>query len=124
MADLPALEPAVAAPLAALIDGVWDGRIDPTIVERCRRRMCTLLHARSDAGRHATTPDLVGDPDERARACLAFTEQWVLDPHAMTDAQAAAVTALLSPAECASFTMALAVLEAQIRTDRTLRALA
>lgn len=124
MPDLSALEPVVAGPLADLVEGVWDGRIDPTIVERCRRRMCALLDARPDAGRHATAPEVTGEPDDRDRACLSFTEQWVLDPHAMTDAHAAAVTAVLSPSQCASFTMALAVLEAQIRADLTLRALA
>ena len=85
--------------------------------------MCTLLGAQPAAARHANSPDIDGEPDERTRACLAFAEQWTLDPHAMTDEQAAEVTTHLSPTECASFTMALAVMEAQIRADRTLRAL-
>jgi hypothetical protein len=121
--SLDALSPVVAAPLQALIEGVWDGRVDLEIVERSRERICRLLGANTDTARPDTAPGIGVDLDERACACLAFTEQWVLDPHAMTDELAADVTAHLSPSECAAFTIALAVLEAQVRVELTLRAL-
>ena len=118
-----ALDPAVTDALDHLVDGIWDGRVDPTLVERCRQRMCTLLGADPATGRHRHAPTDLGDPDDGGRACLVFAEQWVLDPHGVTDEQAAGVRSHLTDAECASFTIALAVLEAQIRTELALAAL-
>lgn len=108
------LTPGVAAAFAHLVDGVWDGRVDPGLLERCRRRVCTLVGAPDDAGRHVDAPEPAPDrPD--VLACLAFTEMWVIDPHAVTDELAADVRAHLSDPEAAAFTIGLATIEAQAR---------
>ena len=65
------LDGTIAESFEALIDGVWDGRVDTDLLERCRRRVCALLGAPEDAGRHRAAPEPVGPPDERAAACLA-----------------------------------------------------
>lgn len=109
------LEPGVAAAFAHLLDGVWDGRVDPGLLERCRVRVCELIGAPADAGRHASKPEVAGDTDT-ILACLAFTEMWVVDPHAVSDDLAAGVRSHLSDAEAAAFTIALATIEAQARS--------
>ena len=108
------LEPAIGTAFIHLVDGVWDGRVDPGLLERCRLRACELLGAPADSGRHASAPPPAPDTAAVA-ACLAFTEIWVIDPHAMTDAIAAEVRAHLSDAEAAAFTIALATIEAEAR---------
>lgn len=109
------LEPAVAAAFAHLVDGVWDGRVDPGLLERCRIRVCQLVGAPLDAGLHASEPNPAPDSDGVA-ACLAFTEMWVVDPHAVTDGLASGVRAHLSDAEAAAFTIGLATIEALARS--------
>ena len=113
------LEPGVAAAFTHLVDGVWDGRVDPALLERCRRRVCELVGAPADTGRHHRAPAPADDDDddnETVAACLAFTEMWVIDPHAVTDELAAAVRARLDDAEAAAFTIGLATIEAQARS--------
>jgi hypothetical protein len=110
------LTPPVAETFRELVDGVWDGRVDTRLLEACRRRVCTLVGAPTDAGRHrsATEPPAADDP--RVAACLAFTEMWVLDPHAMTDEIAEGVRSHLTDAEAAAFTIGLATMEAIARS--------
>jgi hypothetical protein len=114
MALTDALAPNVADAFAHLVDGVWDGRVDPEILERCRLRVCELIGAPRDAGRHSSAPGPAPDSDAVA-ACLEFTELWVIDPHAITDPIAAAVRSHLSDTEAAAFTIGLATIEAQAR---------
>jgi hypothetical protein len=109
------LEPGVAAAFTHLLDGVWDGRVDAGLLERCRVRVCELIGAPTDAGRHASEPEHASDTPAVV-ACLAFTEVWVVDPHAVTDELAAAVRCHLSDAEAAAFTIGLATIEAQARS--------
>ena len=109
------LSPNIADAFAHLVDGVWDGRVDRPLLEACRLRVCELIGAPADAGRHpdAPPPDLASNP--RAAACLAFAEVWVIDPHAMTDELAAEVRSHLNDQEVAAFTIGLATIEAQAR---------
>ena len=109
LADLPTN---VAAEFAALVDGVWDGRVDPGLLERCRVRVCELTGAPLEAGRHHTQPPPAPDSPAVA-ACLAFTEMWVIDPHAVTDDLAAAVRDHLDDASASAFTIGLATMETQ-----------
>lgn len=111
LADLPA---PVAESFATLLDGVWDGRVNPALLERCRLRVCELVGVAPDTGRHPSGPPPADDTDV-VRACVAFTEMWVIDPHAVTDAMAAAVRDHLTDAEVAAFTIGLATIEAQAR---------
>lgn len=115
MALIDELEPGIAASFTHLVDGVWDGRIDPGLLERCRIRVAELLDAPPDAGRHPSEPQPAAD-NAAVAACLAFTEMWVIDPHAVGDALAADVRSHLSDAEAAAFTIGLATIEAQARS--------
>ncbi|MEQ8841526.1 MAG: hypothetical protein RIB98_11130 [Acidimicrobiales bacterium] len=114
MAFTDQLAPNVAAAFDHLLDGVWDGRVDTGLLESCRQRVCALVGAPDAAGRHRREPVATTDHPATA-ACLAFTEMWVIDPHAVTDEMAAAVRAHLTDAEAAAFTIALATIEAQAR---------
>ncbi|MEM7139475.1 MAG: hypothetical protein AAF548_00480 [Actinomycetota bacterium] len=114
--DLPAN---IAAEFGALVDGVWDGRVDPGLLEACRRRVCELLGAPADTGRHRTRPTPATD-DPALADLLAFVEMWVIDPHAVTDDQAAAVRTHLDDRQVASFTIGLATIEALARAELAL----
>lgn len=101
--------------------------VDPVIIELCRRRVVQLLG--EDAGGHSA--DLPADANgvsrekiaaldnwrqagifsETERACLAFAEKFVLDPHGVSDEDAAAVTARLSAKETVAFLEALAIFD-------------
>jgi hypothetical protein len=110
------LDPGVAGAFLHLLDGVWDGRVDPGLLERCRLRVCELVGASPEAGRHPSAPAIAPD-GPAVDACLAFTEMWVIDPHAMTDELASAVRVHLDDAAAAAFTIGLATIEAQARAD-------
>jgi len=114
MTLMDALTPNVAERFDHLVDGVWDGRVDPALLERCRLRMCEIIGAPPDAGRHPSEPSLT-PPSAAADACLAFAEMWVIDPHSITDEMAGAVRMHLSDREAAAFTIGLATIEAQAR---------
>lgn len=116
LADLPA---PVARAFADLVDGVWDGRVDPGLLERCRIRVGELLGVPPETGRHASGPTPAPDSD-RVAACIAFVEMWVVDPHSVTDEQAAAVRTHLDDAEVAAFTIGVATIEAQARASLAL----
>lgn len=108
------LGPGVASTFTHLLDGVWDGRLDQGLLERCRLRVCELTGAPATAGRHSSAPSPAADSPAVA-ACLAFTEMWVVDPHAVTDELAAAVRRHLTDEQAAAFTIGLATIEAQAR---------
>ena len=133
-----ALTPAAAA-FRRYRDAVWsDVAADPLLLELCRLRMAQLLgRDATTLPRHpeATTAGLTDDHvralagwpsdprfTERHRAALAFAEQWLLDPHATTDDDCARLRAHLTDAECAAFTMGLAVVEAVLRLEAVLDA--
>jgi alkylhydroperoxidase family enzyme len=118
-------------------DAVWgDVAADPLLLELCRLRMAQLLGREPhDLARHAeaVTAGLTdahvdalsrwpeaGVFSERQRAALAFAEQWLLDPHAVSDDDCARVRDHLTDAECAAFTMGLAVVEAVLRLEAVL----
>ncbi len=101
--------------------------IDPALLTLCRRRLAMLLGAElpvtSDPKLLAIsswpTSPLFDDVD---RACLAFTEQFVIDVASTTDAQAAAVEALIGPAALYGLANALYVVDQVERLQLTLAA--
>ena len=111
-----ALFPAARDRYRELEAELWaDGRIDPATLELCRLRLCQLLGDTVGLGEGGAVavPD---EPafDERTRACLAFTELYVIDAHAVTDDVCATLLAHLSEAEAVALTMALAISRASI----------
>ena len=107
------------------------GRMDPVILELCRLRLAQLLGDR--LGVDQRTPAAVeagltdedvaelahwptsGRVDARTRACLAFTELYVIDAHAVTDKVCGELRAELSDGEAVALTMALATFDATSR---------
>ena len=130
-AEVLELRPELAEAHAALLEAVWAGPVPASTLELCRLRMAQLLDARRAlterspqaagldeacvAGLNRWASDASFDDAERA--CLAFTELFVVDHHAISDAQAAAVVAALGEPGFVALTTALAVWENQHRLD-------
>ena len=105
---------------------VWSGA-DPVVLELCRLRIA-MLHG-DDAQqrlRHDTavaaglTEDKVaaladhhGSPlfSDHERACMSYAEQYVIDVHSITDADADRVKAGMTDAEFVAFTVALGLFD-------------
>ena len=105
--------------------------MDPVVLELCRLRIATLLgceverRLRHPKARAAGLGEAqVGEVDRWPtsprftafqRLCLAFAEQYVLDPHGVTDSDFAALRDYLEPPAVATLVLAIAVFEAQAR---------
>ena len=104
---------------------IWDGRIDPVLLEVCRVRIATLHRCLPELARHRA--DIGAKRDAIAqwptsplfsateRALLRFAEQYVIDAQGVADADAAGVTAVLSGPEVAAFTIAIGTFDAICR---------
>ena len=108
---------------------LWADRlVDPVILELCRLRIAQLHGAASElsiryepaveAGlseeKVAALPSWPRSPlfHDHERACLAYAEKLVMDVHAITDAESAAVAEGMTPAELVAFTLALGLFDA------------
>lgn len=118
---------AVRATMAAASDAAWQAT-SPRLLELCRVRIAMLLGdeaemaARTSAcgveeGLLAALAAWPSDPrfDATDRACLAFTEHWVMDVASLDDDTAAAVRAFLGDEGLLNFASALLVVEQRIR---------
>ena len=92
--------------------------VDPQLLELCRGRMAMLLGSveerpddSEELARWSTSPRY----GEVERACLAYTEQFVLDVASMDDETVERVSQVLGPEGLANFANALLVLEQRIR---------
>ena len=113
-ADVWDLVPGARDALRALYSSLWHAGVDGELLERCRRRVDALI-----AG--LPTDDDAGRP-EPERAALGFAEQYVIDPHGVTDAQAETLHRLFTPEELAALTTALATFDALARVRAVLGA--
>ncbi len=132
-----ALHPALADDHRRLLAELWQGPVDPRILELCRLRTATILGntaawdeprspAASEAGldeslvaalaQWPTHPDF----DAATRACLSLAEQYVIDVHGITDAHVAEVASHIGPDGVICLTTALAVWEITHRFDKAL----
>jgi alkylhydroperoxidase family enzyme len=128
-ADPLELRPELASLYRTFEGRLWRDRlVDPVLLELCRMRIAGLLG--DTAGAVARTPGVdVGeeradrladgptDPafDDLHRAGLAFAEQFVIDPHGVTDDLFAAVAEHLTPPEMVAFTTALGLFDGMSR---------
>ena len=135
-AEILSLRPELAADHQHLLDTLWQGVVRPVTLELCRLRMAMLLRCepalaeRSEpavaAGlteeRIATLAAWPTDPSftDEERACLAFTEQYLIDHHGVTDEQVAGLVEVLGPDGVVTLTTALTVWECQHRLDKAL----
>ena len=116
----------------ALDEKIWDGRLDHALLEVCRLRIAMLhrcapqlalqradIGEKRDAIAQWPTSPLFTDVE---RALLRFTEQYVIDAQGVSDADAAGVTAVLTGAEIAAFTVAIGAFDATCRFTLALEA--
>jgi hypothetical protein len=120
------LTPPVHARLVELEAALWQGALDERLLRLVRARAAQLVgdavlpgdEDLAEVARHWTTADL----SDKERGALRWVEQFVIDPSEMTDADADALKAVLSPEECATLTTAIALFEALARTRVALTA--
>jgi len=121
------LAPPVQRTLVDLDEFLWSGSFDPALMELVRLRAAQLLDVEGELVRRtpaalaagldetliAELPQWPSSPrfDERTRAAIGWSEQWILDVHGITDADAARLQELFAPDELAALTMAVAVFE-------------
>jgi len=122
------LRPDLYADYRAFESLFWSSRpVDPVLIEICRLRIAQLLRCDPEQRRRSAPATAAGLTEQKIsalddwyhsmvfseveRACLAFAEKFVLDPRGVTDEDAAAVTAHLSPPEMVAFTEALALFD-------------
>ena len=126
------LQPEVFEHLSVLEQQLWADAIEAPLLELVRLRIAQILDAPIELERRSpaavaaglderTVDDLSNWPmsdrfDERQRAVLSWSEQWVTDPEQITDEDAARLRASLSDKECAALSTALAVFESLTRT--------
>jgi alkylhydroperoxidase family enzyme len=116
-------QPKVLDALSAAHEAAW-AAVDPDLLDLCRVRIAMLLGHDHEAVSDCLDPSLVealpawtSSPrfTPKQRACLAFTEQFVIDVAALDDADVAAVTAELGPDGLSNFVEALLVVEQRQR---------
>jgi alkylhydroperoxidase family enzyme len=132
---LAALCPETFDALAATVAAAWE-ETDPALLELARLRIAKLLRntgeleqrsaLATEAGlREAKIAGVAAWPTapqftDRDRACLALTEQFVMDANRVTEEQVEAVTEHLGAAGCYAFVQAISVLETFQRACLTL----
>ncbi len=106
----------------------WErGLVDPVLLELCRLRVASLLECDSELGLRYRGAQQAGLDEDKIgqleswessrafssieRAVLAYTDGFVLDPHAISDAIVAAVTDALGEAGAVALTEALAIFD-------------
>lgn len=130
-----ARRPELFAAWRSFASAFWERRLlDPGLLELLRARVGQMLGAEvPDAGEAMQAARAALDPARRAalaswwtsdafddteRACLRFAEQFVLDPQALSDADARAVTDALGDAGTVALVEVLAILDGFARFAR------
>ena len=122
------LRPDLAEQFAAYYGQLWSDRlVDPVLLELCRLRIAQLLgDAEQQMMRYRTALDaglteekigaLAQYPSstlysEHERTCLGYAEQYLMDVHSISDADADRVKTQMTEPEFVAFTVALGLLE-------------
>ena len=111
---LAALDPQVAGTLEDLVQALDGVGLDPSLLELCAARIQQMVGGEPSASGRMPRND-------RESVVLAFTEQYVLDAHGVTDELCAELNAHLSPPELAALTTAIATFEALARSRAVLK---
>jgi alkylhydroperoxidase family enzyme len=126
------LRPDAYARFRELYGGLWDpGIVDARVLELCRLRIAAVLGSEaerairySDALAAGVSETDVGELPRwptspaftnRERACIQFAEQYVIDPHELTDRHFAALHEHLDEPAIATLTLAVAMFDALTR---------
>ena len=123
-----------APDVAAAIDAAWDAAwssVDPCLLELCRLEIATILRNPIEFESRTAAAITAGFDDRKVsaltswmqsslitpaeRACLAFTDAFVIDVASLPDQTAAAVCEHLGDAGLVDFASALLVLEQRQR---------
>jgi alkylhydroperoxidase family enzyme len=134
--DVLGLLPAGYDELRTLCRSVWDADVDAVTLELCRLRIATLLRSPVDAAARdpraveagldeVTVEALPSWPTspcftDAQRCALGLAEQFVIDPHGFTDADAAAAHDHFTEPQLTTLTFAIAVFDALTRVRRVL----
>ena len=110
---LAALDPHVAGALEELVQTLDGVGLDTELRELCAARIEQMVGG-------GTPGSPRGPLERREKVVLAFTEQYVLDAHGVTDELCAELSAFLSPPELAALTTAIAIFEALARSRAAL----
>jgi alkylhydroperoxidase family enzyme len=132
---LATLCPEAFGALAGLVSAASD-EVDPVLLELSRIRIATLLANAAESERRSVRARDAGLTEEKVaalaawptsplftsceRACLALTEQFVVDANGVGDGDVADVTEHLGPAGCYAFVQAVSALETFQRACLTL----
>jgi alkylhydroperoxidase family enzyme len=126
------LRPDAYARFREMYAGLWDpAGVDPALLELCRLRVATILGCDaerairySDAvaaglteARIAALPRWPSDPafTDAERSAIEFAEQYVIDPHGLTDEHFAALHREFDEPALATLTLAVAMFDALTR---------
>ena len=123
-----------APDVASALDAAWDGAwatVDPCLLELCRLQIASILGSADDTAKRTPAAIAAGFEEAKAvalsnwfrsplftpteRACLAFTDQFVIDVANLDDATAAAVSEHLGEQGLLDFVSALLILEQRQR---------
>jgi len=118
--------PEAFAAVAQLVGAAWQDN-DPVLLELARLRIATLLGNETEGSLRSVRATASGLSEtkvaelaawptsplftSRERACLALTEQFVIDANGVTEAQVAEVTEHLGGAGCYAFVQGLSAME-------------
>ncbi|HEV8296230.1 MAG TPA: carboxymuconolactone decarboxylase family protein [Acidimicrobiales bacterium] len=126
------LAPGIYARYRDLYEQLWSRKaVSPVLLEVCRLRIAQLIGCPPELAHRTPAAQAAGLTEEKIaalrqwpssphysaveRACLSFAECYVIDAHAVTDEQCAALNEHLSPEEIAALTTAIAVFDAMAR---------
>jgi alkylhydroperoxidase family enzyme len=123
---LASLYPDTFAALAATLTAAW-ADTDPAVLELARLRIATLLDSQMELEQRSVRATEAGLDEGKVsevaawptsprftpaeRACLALTEQFVMDANGVSEKQVTAVTEHLGGAGCYAFVQAISMLE-------------
>lgn len=111
---LTALDPHVAGTLDELVQALDGVGLDSGLLGLCVARIEQMVGGEAPA-------TALAPRDDRESVVLAFTEQYVLDAHGVTDELCAELNTHLSPPELAALTTAIATFEALARARAVLK---
>ena len=100
--------------LRALYASLWEAGIDPGVLSACQEAIEATLGARPRAASKTA--------GAATAAAVMFAEQYVVDAHGVTDAQAAGLHEHFTDAQLAALTTAIATFDALARVRAVLAA--
>ena len=93
-----------------LYEGLWTTGIEATVLDVCEQRVHALVRCESDPTRTMVLTPL-------QRVCVAFAEQYVLDPHGLRDQDFEAMHEHLDDAGIAALVLAVSMFDARARFE-------